>query len=410
MTAFSHFQAKAQAKSVNFVDVLSKPLTASSLLDTIVTGLKINADSNSTKTLKNRSSTISFKGAKVLLAEDNEINQELATELLEEKGMVVTVANNGEEAINLVSQNDFDCVLMDCQMPIVDGYEASITIRKTLKKTDLPIIALTANAMESDVQQILDAGMNDRITKPIDVDAFYKTLSHWIAPSSKKEAVDLEKGKEKEKVNVILSDFDFRFLEAAEGQRIANNNMPLYLKLLKKFREQYQSFEGKIEVACRNEDNSEVLFLLHTIKGSAGNIGATKLYQLVDKLELTFKEQDPANNTITSSDIQPVLKALKGVFSEIDELLTQCQENKLTLSSHLSATKSQNLSGVEFNQQIKHLKKLIDDFNVDAVERCKDLMSRCDDKHHKDALANILIALDEFDFERARIAFIQGFE
>jgi len=124
--------------------------------------------------------TAQLKGSKVLLVEDNELNQELATELLRIKGVSVKAAYNGQEALNLLKQDEFDGVLMDCQMPVMDGYEATKQIRQQIKYKDLPIIAMTANAMKHDIEKALACGMNDHIAKPINPDVMFQTMAKWI--------------------------------------------------------------------------------------------------------------------------------------------------------------------------------------------------------------------------------------
>ena len=118
-------------------------------------------------------------GVRVLLAEDNEVNQELAVALLARVGIAVSVASNGHEVLALLAEQRFDCILMDCQMPGMDGYTATRCIRADARWKGLPIIAMTANAMVSDRQKVLDAGMNDHVSKPISVDDLYAKLVRW---------------------------------------------------------------------------------------------------------------------------------------------------------------------------------------------------------------------------------------
>ena len=123
-----------------------------------------------------------FKGARILLVEDNEINQELARDVLEDVGIVVEVAENGREALERLSQERFDVVLMDCEMPVMDGYAATRALRQQPQWRDLPVIAMTANAMAGDREKVLAACMNDYIAKPIDIDEVLATLARWIVP------------------------------------------------------------------------------------------------------------------------------------------------------------------------------------------------------------------------------------
>lgn len=125
-----------------------------------------------------------LRGAKLLLAEDNEINQELLVDLLHEYGIELTVANNGQEALDILDQEHFDGVLMDCQMPVMNGYDAARKIREQLRFKNLPIIAVTANVMEGDREKAILSGMNDHISKPIHLERVLQTLLKWIDPNS----------------------------------------------------------------------------------------------------------------------------------------------------------------------------------------------------------------------------------
>ena len=126
-----------------------------------------------------------LRGSKILLVEDNEINQELVMELLLMNGITVETADNGKEALTLLESQEFDGVLMDCQMPIMDGYKAARKIREQEKLRDLPVLALTANAMKGDREKALNAGMNDHIAKPINPDVMFMTMAKWIKPSAR---------------------------------------------------------------------------------------------------------------------------------------------------------------------------------------------------------------------------------
>jgi len=126
-----------------------------------------------------------LKGSHILLVEDNEINLELALELLQLNGMTVETANNGKKAIEWLEVQQFDGVLMDCQMPIMDGYEATRQIRLKEQYKDLPILAMTANAMKQDIEKALSCGMNGHIAKPINPEIMFTTMAKWFHPKAK---------------------------------------------------------------------------------------------------------------------------------------------------------------------------------------------------------------------------------
>jgi PAS domain S-box-containing protein len=165
--------------------LLSKPITSSSLLDACRTALGRSTSSQDRKALRNEILGVhhaSLRGARILLVEDNPINQELARDLLGRAAIEVTVAEDGQQAIDILGRESFDGVLMDCQMPVLDGYAATAILRREPRLRGLPIIAMTANAMAGDRDKALAAGMNDHIGKPINVAEMFATLARWISP------------------------------------------------------------------------------------------------------------------------------------------------------------------------------------------------------------------------------------
>ena len=166
--------------------VLTKPVTPSTLHDAC---LGVLNDRTEAAPALRRASGIDFEhhrtvleGTHVLLVEDNEINQELAVDLLSRVGVRVTVASRGEQALELLAQHPVDGVLMDCQMPGMDGYETTRRIRAHAPWQGLPVIAMTANVMQGDRENALLSGMNDHVGKPIDVDELYRVLARWLTP------------------------------------------------------------------------------------------------------------------------------------------------------------------------------------------------------------------------------------
>jgi PAS domain S-box-containing protein len=165
-------------------DVLVKPITPSTLFDACALALGYGVDSSTRAQTRDAGQAIAAPaliGARVLLVEDNAINQELALELLTSAGADVTIAADGQQALDQLAAQNFDVVLLDCQMPVMDGYEAARAIRAEPRWNELPVIAMTANAMAGDREKALESGMNDHIVKPLDVDAMFATISRWLA-------------------------------------------------------------------------------------------------------------------------------------------------------------------------------------------------------------------------------------
>jgi CheY-like chemotaxis protein len=189
LTAFSRDEVARmlQAEGIAVAATLTKPVTPSTLLDASLQAIgrparrALRSDQREQDLQSNRAF---LAGAHVLLVEDNPFNQELASDLLDSARIVVRVAGNGREAIDILAHESFDAVLMDCQMPVMDGYAATRELRSDPKWRDLPIIAMTANAMVGDREKVLEAGMNDHIAKPIDVTEMFATLARWVPPAA----------------------------------------------------------------------------------------------------------------------------------------------------------------------------------------------------------------------------------
>ncbi len=272
-------------------------------------------------------------GASVLLVEDNEINQQVAMEILSGAGLKVTVANNGQEALDLVRANAFDAVLMDVQMPVMDGYTATRKFgereagsgkgeggisRPSLKAraSSLPIIAMTAHAMAGDHEKSIAAGMNDHVTKPIDPVQLFGTLAKWIGPregaQKPAEAAPAPTGPQakeppppEQTLPEALPEFDL-----AEGLQRLMGNRALYRKLLVNFATQYANAAADIRSALDAADFDHAHGLVHAIKGVAGNLAAKDLQAQSVPLEKLVKHADPANPP-PAGEVNPAYQAFR---------------------------------------------------------------------------------------------------
>jgi CheY-like chemotaxis protein len=187
MSAFGREELveRLQSAQVKVSEVIAKPVTPSTLFDACARALGQAPRAESRELLRQGSLDDAFlrlQGARILLVEDNDINRELAIELLATAGIAVKVAKDGREALAVLASQEFDGVLMDCQMPVMDGYEATREIRAAPRWNRLPVIAMTANAMAGDRELAIAAGMNDHIAKPLDVGAMFETIAQWVRP------------------------------------------------------------------------------------------------------------------------------------------------------------------------------------------------------------------------------------
>ncbi len=269
-------------------------------------------------------------GRKILLVEDNEINQELVEDLLLRQGVSVTTANNGEEALQALAKDSFDAVLMDCQMPVMDGFVATQRIRDELKLSDLPVIALTANVMKSDRESVLAAGMNDHIGKPVDTDQMLVTLARWIP--SEAQATQRQDSQAITNDSATFEGILLPGVNIEQGLKTTQQNATLYRKLLLRFRDSQQAFEQEFETALSSDDPSAAARVAHTLKGVAGNLGMTRLQLAALELEQACSAQADNINELKVV----VIDQLQSVLSGLQDL---CASDKSDIVENKPDTK-----------------------------------------------------------------------
>jgi signal transduction histidine kinase/DNA-binding response OmpR family regulator len=232
-----------------------------------------------------RSRVASLQGHRILVAEDQPVNQQVIREILEQAGMLVTVTNNGKDAVAAIAEGalHYDAVLMDLRMPVMDGYEATRLIRQLPGYCDLPVIALTAHAMGEERSRCHDAGMNDHLAKPIDVTQLMATLSHWLVPLEE-GATEQEWTKssppDEAGIPVSLPGFDLQTALKRLG-----GNQPLLLRLVREFAESRVGVMGEIRETLVNDDRETARHLAHALRGCAGNLGADAVVAAAGALE-----------------------------------------------------------------------------------------------------------------------------
>ncbi|MFA7240354.1 MAG: response regulator [Sulfuricellaceae bacterium] len=284
VTAFSQEQLLEEAQGVQLDAVLTKPVTASGLFDTIIRfqGGKVLEKAESVQPdLRARLSAI--RGARILLVEDNEINQQVAREFLERTGMVVTVAENGAEALSMLQHETFDIVLMDLQMPVMDGLEATRRIRREERFRDLPIIAMTAAVMARDREDCLQAGMNDHVAKPILPNELRETLLKYIKPQQHVQEKPMRRIQATAQETPLPDELPgFALHDALE---LLGGNHALLRTLLIQFAQQFADAAQETASLIQEGNRREAAERLHRIKGAAANLGAATVHQAAAALE-----------------------------------------------------------------------------------------------------------------------------
>ena len=272
--------------------VLVKPVTASTLLEAI--GFAVGKLAQPQARAHRKADRLSeyfehLQGVRLLLVEDNKMNQELAQELLTQAGILVTIADHGQAALDLLAQGlIFDGILMDCQMPVMDGYVATKKIRANPAFAALPIIAMTANAMSEDREKVLAVGMNDHIAKPLNLDQMYSTIARWVRPAQPAVAAVVPSLP----VAPALA-LDLPGIATATGLGISMGNEKLYRKLLGMFKESYDGVVAQFWSAHQEADPQAAARYAHTLKGTAGTIGALAVQTAAAELELACERSAP---------------------------------------------------------------------------------------------------------------------
>ena len=290
VTAFGREEVREEAEKLQLDGFILKPITKSVLFDSLVNVFAADTVETGELAGSTAEQSTGLLGLRVLLAEDNEINQQIAVELLEGVGAKVDVAGNGRKAVDRLFQAEFpppfDLVLMDLQMPEMDGYQATTLIRSDARFANLPIIAMTAHATMEERQRCLDAGMNDHVSKPIDPALLFRTVGRFYKPAG--DATISAVTERKPNVADTPVPVDLPSLEGLNVQdglgRVAGNRK-LYLKLLRQFVDQQGLAPAEIAEALARQDISVAERLAHTVKGVAGSLGMGAVQQVAATLE-----------------------------------------------------------------------------------------------------------------------------
>ncbi|MDJ0818448.1 MAG: response regulator [Desulfobacterales bacterium] len=377
VTAYGREEIMQQAEEIGLEGFLIKPVSPSILFDTIMQAFG-ERETGPSQVLKRKTETESYqhlRGSRILLVEDNEINQQVAREILVGGGLEVTVVENGQEAVNATKVNHYDAILMDIQMPVMDGYAATREIRKWENRgqktedrgqiTDdrdqrkegeklgrwegknkseirnpqseieaVPIIAMTAHAMSGDEQRSLEAGMNDHVTKPIDPDRLFATLQKWLRPAAEREspqspaATDAPAETDPSPQNDNYLPESLPGFDLTAGLARLMGNKRLYRKLLLDFGNNYGGIAGEIRVALESQNFNQAHSLIHNLKGLAGNLEANSLQTAAVKMEKLVKGQ-----TAQTTDDKELSRELTELQSALQQALDAVQTLKPTAES-----------------------------------------------------------------------------
>jgi CheY-like chemotaxis protein/HPt (histidine-containing phosphotransfer) domain-containing protein/anti-sigma regulatory factor (Ser/Thr protein kinase) len=228
-----------------------------------------------------------LKNKKILLVEDNEMNRLVATTVLSNYGVLISEVENGQEAVEAMRKSNYDIILMDMQMPVMDGLEATRHIRKE-GHINIPIIALTANAITGESDKCRDAGMNDFVSKPFEEEQLINVLMHWLAPSHQKNKRMTESISSSEK------SYDLSKLK-----KISNGNPDFVLKMISLFKEQIPPSVQQIVSAFENKDYQTVKSIAHRIKPAIDSMGISSLFQEIREIEQLAISEPTSEKLVT---------------------------------------------------------------------------------------------------------------
>lgn len=388
VTAYGKDDAETAAEGLAISTVLTKPVTASTLFDALMSAVgraHVRSGHGQQRDKQLQDAIRQLQGAHILLAEDNIMNQELAIELLTSNGIQVTLATDGSQALTMLQSGQFDGVLMDCQMPVMDGYSATRVIRANPAYQQLPIIAMTANAMAGDREDALAAGMNDHIAKPIDISAMFITMAKWITPAQAATASDLP-----QQLPLSAALPELPGINTAKGLAVTQHNHKLYRKLLWRFGQSYQHFAADFAAARLDADTSAATRYAHTLKGNAGNIGAEAVQDAAAILEQLAPQASTAEIDAAAQQLEYALAPVLAGLAQLQEA-----DEVPAMATAVAA------SADEIRAQLQQLAELIADYDTDATETAQQLAGLLQQTPAKGLMKKLLQAIDNFDFEQA---------
>ncbi|MEA3288589.1 MAG: cache domain-containing protein [Campylobacterota bacterium] len=332
-----------EASSVGIDIFLQKPINPSTLNDTLSdiflgTSKTTTIEQKEENSLEQNIQTL--KGSKILLTEDNKTNQEVIVGLLGDSGIDIDIVNNGQEAVEMFKSNSYELILMDLQMPVMDGYEATKIIRDMDKGKDIPIIALTANAMKEDVKRTQEVGMNKHLNKPIEVEKLYETLLEYISKKTDKiVSIDKTEG------DIVLPEFEN--IDTKQALKLVLGDKKIFVNILKGL---YEYKDINLETASEDEFKR----LIHTIKGISASAGATILHKVAKQLDET---QD-------KSLLPNFNEELNKVILEIEEKVINQQNSveKIELEPKQRDELFSKLKEVVLTKRAKSCKPIVEEF------------------------------------------------
>jgi two-component system, sensor histidine kinase and response regulator len=396
ITAYGREEAMHQAKELGLDAFLVKPVSRSILFDAITEAFhqeQTSAISTGYQSEKDNK----LAGRRVLVVEDNDINQQVAQELLEGFGLIVEIAENGQKAIERLSRagNSFDIVLMDLQMPVMDGYEATRIIRRTFSPEKLPVIAMTAHALQSELQRCLDIGMNDHVTKPIDPDRLKNVLENWVTgnPAAPPQKPD---NPESPVLKPSPQPLSIPGIDVESALKRMMGNRKLFEKLLRDFTNNNKDTVEQVRNAINTNDLTSAQRIAHTLKGVAGNLSATEVYSAAQDLEEALRQKE-------QSRIEGALERLGKSLQVVAEAVTHYSATgESAVSSPVAGEEDNPVDLAVVTGLVAQLDDLLQKNKMQAKQQFMLLKGQIDRGKYKIPLAELENCINHLDFKGAR--------
>jgi two-component system sensor histidine kinase/response regulator len=401
VSAYGTDEVMSAAREIGVSAFLVKPIDTSLLRSTVVNALSSDESLTTEPQADAQVPMVrpELRGARILLAEDNEINRELAIELLTDAGLEVEVAPNGRVALELATGNrSYDAILMDVQMPEMDGIAATAAIREVLPRDSLPIIAMTAHAYDTERQRCIDAGMDDHIAKPVDPAILVRTLDRWLKPRS--GGGDRMVGAEASRTGMHAAETplppSLPGIDFAEGLARVNGKRSLYERLLTDFEKRYGDIADRIRLSITERRYTDAKQMVHTLKGVSGSLSVNQVHTACQTLEqaLLADEDD----------------AIARRFDDLDSALAIALASIRTLAAPPAVadmpTAVPAAQDEELSVLLDTLAMQLRQRNMRARKTCQAVLERRDMLDNAD-MADVKSALDRLDFVAALAALEQ---
>jgi signal transduction histidine kinase len=368
---------------------LAKPVSPSHLFDAVMAAFGVGTTPERRRKVGREFDLETLRpvqGAHILLVEDNEINQQVASEILEQAGFLVSIANHGGEALSMLGERDYDCVLMDVQMPVMDGFTATGKIREQAKYAELPVLAMTANATVEDREKSLASGMNEHIAKPINPQVLFNALLKWISHGERElpEGFDAAADATTDQEIPAIPGID-----TEDGVARLGGNVSSYLKLLNKFADNQADAIERLKEELRADNREEAVRVAHTLKGVSGSIGASDLQEVATQLE----------SSLNDGDGEPIEELCVQAAAELTRVVDLI--NNLEPAGTASSGGQSGSLPADFEEQLQALLILLEEYDSAAEDKLQVILDQAAGTAASDPLQALKGAVGKYDFETA---------